>query len=54
MHEIVAARTRGRYETRSATARGTLARGDASARDLGETKDANFGANQTVEIERNC
>jgi hypothetical protein len=45
---------KGRYESRAATATGTLARGDKAARDLGETKDANFGANKTVEIEHTC
>jgi hypothetical protein len=44
----------GKYESRQATATGTLARGDGPARDLGETDDANFGANQTVEIDHTC
>ena len=45
---------KGRYAYRDATATGTLARGDQAARDLGTTKDANFGANQAVEIEHTC
>jgi hypothetical protein len=44
----------GRYQRREATATGTLARGDAAARSLGRTADANFGANQSVEIQHSC
>ena len=44
----------GKYESRQATATGTLARGDRAARDLGGTDDANFGANQNIEIDHTC
>jgi hypothetical protein len=44
----------GKYEVRQATATGTLARGDGRSRDLGETDDANFGANQNVEFDHTC
>jgi hypothetical protein len=44
----------GKYAYRDATATGTIARGDEAAQDLGETKDANFGASQFVDISHTC
>jgi hypothetical protein len=44
----------GKFKYRDATATGTLARDREAARDLGTTKDANFGQNQSVAIDHSC
>jgi hypothetical protein len=44
----------GKYESREAAATGTLSRGNEPPRDLGETDDAAFGANESVEIDHTC
>ena len=47
-------RSSGKWESRQATATGTLAEGTGPAADLGETDDANFGASQSLEIDHTC
>jgi hypothetical protein len=44
----------GKFRYRDAIAAGTLARDGGAARDLGATRDANFGQNQSVQIEHTC
>jgi hypothetical protein len=44
----------GKYAYRQATATGTIALGDETPTDFGSTKDANFGASQSVEISHTC
>jgi hypothetical protein len=46
--------SRGEWASRQATATGTLARGDAEPRDLGETDDAAFGTSETLSVEHEC